>query len=80
MNPHTMKKLEEEICSTFKSEKEIDVLSVNRLTYMLACLDESLRMYPPTPTGLPRVTPKGGCNIDDEFVPEDVGVLLSFNI
>lgn len=59
-NPDKMKKLVEEVRTMFASEEEIDLTSVNRLTYMLACLDEALRMYPPVPTGLPREVPKGG--------------------
>jgi cytochrome P450 len=76
-NPHAIKRLEEEVRSTFSSEDEINVLSVNKLSYMLACLDEAFRMYPPLPTGLPRVVPKGGAIIADRFVPEDVSASIS---
>lgn len=31
-------------------------------------------MYPPVPTGLPRVVPKGGAVISGRFVPENVSV------
>lgn len=43
---------------------------------MLACLNESLRCYPPVAVGLPRQAPKGGGNVDGHFVPE--GVRFSF--
>jgi hypothetical protein len=46
--------------------------SVNHLTYMLACLNEALRVYPPVPAGLPRVTPAGGRTILGRFVPQGV--------
>lgn len=39
---------------------------------MLACLNEALRVYPPVPTGLPRVTPAGGRTILGRFVPQGV--------
>lgn len=71
-NPEPMRKLTEEIRSSFKSESEIDFVSVNNLPYLLACLDEALRMYPPVPIGLPRIVPAGGAKIVDEFVPEGV--------
>lgn len=69
-----MKKLTDEVRTTFQSEEEIDLTSVNKLSYMLACLDETLRVYPPVPTGLPRIVPKGGATIAGKFVPEDVSL------
>jgi hypothetical protein len=70
--PDAFQKLTEEVRSAFKSEDEINIVSVNRLTYMLACLDEALRMYHPVANGLPRVVPKGGANIIGRYVPENV--------
>ncbi len=67
-----MAKLTAEIRSTFKSESDIDFASVSTLPYLLACLDEALRMYPPVPIGLPRVVPRGGANIAGHYVPEKV--------
>ncbi|KAK4119116.1 cytochrome P450 [Parathielavia appendiculata] len=69
-NPEPMRKLVAEIRGAFKSENEIDFTSVNRLPYLLACLEEALRMYPPVPMGLPRVVPKGGASIAGDYVPE----------
>ena len=69
-NPRVLRKLENEVRSSFTSESEIDIVSVNKLTYMLACLDEALRMYPPTPLGLPRVVPAGGELVNGRYVPE----------
>uniref|UniRef100_A0A0B7KBH0 Uncharacterized protein n=2 Tax=Bionectria ochroleuca TaxID=29856 RepID=A0A0B7KBH0_BIOOC len=70
MNPAALEKVTNEVRSTFKTEDEIDFNSVNNLTYMLACLNEALRMYPPVPVGLPRVAPKGGANVCGHYVPE----------
>ncbi|KAL0935178.1 cytochrome p450 [Colletotrichum truncatum] len=70
-NPDKMAKLAKEVRTMFQSEDEIDFTSVNKLTYMLACLDEALRMYPPVPTGLPRVVPEGGATISGRYVPEN---------
>ena len=71
-NPEALKKLTAEIRGAFKNEDEIDFASVSNLPYLLACLDEALRMYPPVPTGLPRVVPKGGASIAGNYVPENV--------
>lgn len=67
-----MKKLVNEVRTTFGKESDVDLTSVNKLTYMLACLDEALRLYPPVPTGLPRTVPEGGAMVRGEFLPEKV--------
>ncbi|KAI1425886.1 cytochrome P450 [Xylaria sp. FL1777] len=66
-----LRKLENEVRSAFKSDEEITLTSVGNLSYMLACLNESLRQYPPVVAGLPRKSPKGGAMVDDRFIPED---------
>ena len=71
-NPEAYHKLVHEVRSTFHSPDEIDLISVGRLNYMLACLDEALRMYPPVANGLPRVCPKGGARVLGEYIPENV--------
>ncbi|GKT50059.1 trichothecene efflux pump TRI12 [Colletotrichum spaethianum] len=76
MNQDALKKLTDEIRSTFKEESEIDFQSVSNLPYLLACLDEALRLYPPVPIGLPRVVPQGGATIADHYVPEGTTVSI----
>ncbi|KAL2266734.1 hypothetical protein VTJ83DRAFT_6086 [Remersonia thermophila] len=75
-NREAMTKLAAEVRGAFRSEDEIDFTSVSTLPYMLACLDEALRMYPPVPTGLPRVVPKGGATIAGTYVPENTVVAV----
>ncbi|KAK3998014.1 Isotrichodermin C-15 hydroxylase [Cladorrhinum sp. PSN332] len=75
-NPEAMKKLAAEIRGAFKSDEEIDFATVSNLPYLLACLDEALRMYPPVPTGLPRVVPRGGASIAGHYVPESTTVAV----
>jgi cytochrome P450 len=69
-HPHVLEKLTHEVRSTFKDDAEITLLSVGNLQYMLACLNEALRHYPPVAVGLPRLAPKGGANVAGHFVPE----------
>jgi cytochrome P450 len=73
-NPDKLAKLTEEIRSTFSSELQINMKSVQNLSYMLACLNEALRYYPPAPTGFPRVAPAGGAVVDGLYIPEGVGI------
>ncbi|KAI1403738.1 putative cytochrome P450 [Hypoxylon fuscum] len=68
-NPDILAKLNQEVRSAFSSVDEININSVNKLTYMLAILNESLRLYPPVTSGLVRVVPAGGEQIAGHFVP-----------
>ncbi|KAK7744058.1 hypothetical protein SLS53_003575 [Cytospora paraplurivora] len=70
-SPDSLAKLTAEVRSAFSSEDEITLLSVQKLKYMLAVLDESLRMFPPVPSTSPRAIHKGGAVICDTFLPED---------
>lgn len=73
-HPGPLRRITEEVRSAFGAEDEIDFTAVNRLQYMLACLDEAIRVYPPAPVGLPRQIHKGGANIAGYYVPEDVSI------
>ncbi|EFQ25384.1 cytochrome P450 [Colletotrichum graminicola] len=75
-NPEKMRKLVREVRAAFEREEEINLKSVNSLTYMLACIDEAMRIYPPVPTGLPRTVPEGGATILGQFIPEEMTVSI----
>ena len=54
--PEALRKATREVGSTMKTEADITFNYVaSQLPYMLACLDEALRSYPPIPLGLPRI-------------------------
>ncbi|KAF2183273.1 cytochrome P450 [Zopfia rhizophila CBS 207.26] len=67
-HPQVMKKLLDEVRGAFKSEEEIDLLSVSRLDYMLAVLDAGMRIYPPVPNQGNRVVPAGGAPVSGKWV------------
>ncbi|KAK2000869.1 isotrichodermin C-15 hydroxylase [Colletotrichum falcatum] len=69
-NPDVLQKLNQEVRSAYKDSSEITIGSVSKLTYMLAVLNEALRMYPPVTSGLVRQAPENGCRIASEHVPE----------
>ncbi|ETS75610.1 hypothetical protein PFICI_12554 [Pestalotiopsis fici W106-1] len=48
-----------------------------KLSYLQACITEALRIFSPTPMGLPRVVGKGGLTIGDQTFPK--GTILSVN-
>jgi cytochrome P450 len=80
-NPETMKKLVEELDAALEDDdNEHGVVSYDRvkhLPYLRACLDESLRLFPPTPHALPRETPPDGLSILDDYIPGGVSVGMS---
>ena len=65
-----MNRLVQEIRTAHKSPDKITMESTQQLKYLQAVLKEGLRMYPPVPTALPRIIPKGGVVIEGEFIPE----------
>jgi cytochrome P450 len=50
---------------------------VKDLPFLRACLDEGLRLIPPTSAGLPRRTPPEGARILDQWIPGDTSVSMT---
>ena len=76
-NPLLLRKLEVHVRDSFTTGAEIDMVSVGKLDYMLAVLDEALRLYPPVPAQSNRIVTKGGAIIAGKWVPEGVNFILS---
>ncbi|KAH8719485.1 cytochrome P450 monooxygenase-like protein [Phaeosphaeriaceae sp. PMI808] len=76
-NPSKYAALVHEIRTKFSSADQITIDEVNKLDYMIACLQEGLRLYPPVATGFPRVVPAGGDHISGRFVPGGTAVYVS---
>lgn len=77
-NPEKLKKVQQEVRTMFKADTEIDPQSVNRLSYMIAVLSESMRIFPPTGYGIPRlISSKGGQSVAGCWVPEKVMLYCS---
>ncbi|KAF2024039.1 cytochrome P450 [Setomelanomma holmii] len=68
-NSQCMKKLVEEIRSTFPTADDMTMEQLAALPYFAACIKEAFRLYPPVPLGLPRLTPEDGSTICGQFVP-----------
>ncbi|VUC37032.1 unnamed protein product [Clonostachys rosea] len=72
--PEMYDKLVKEIRGAFNSQEEITLDGVSKLEYMLAVLQEGLRICPPIPAELPRRIPEGGDVISGYWLPGNTRV------
>lgn len=79
-NPDKMKKLTDEIRSSFSSSQDMTMEALQRLTYLPACTEEGLRLYPPVVTGMPRLTPPEGSTVGDVYFPGGVRYKLNCSV
>ena len=77
--PAALRRLTQEVRSTFDSDTDITFRAVStKLPYMLACLEEGLRLYPPVPSAFARKTlPGAPTPISDSLVPENVHIFCT---
>ncbi|KAH8170409.1 cytochrome p450 domain-containing protein [Sarocladium implicatum] len=70
-NPAVLQKLQEELDKYFEDNKELTAASLSKLDYLNACINECLRLHPPIPSGVQRMTPPEGLQLGDTFIPGD---------
>ncbi|RMZ70659.1 cytochrome p450 [Pyrenophora seminiperda CCB06] len=68
-HPEVLTRLKEEIDSSFSSEEQITLLSAQRLKYLTAVIDETLRLYPAAVGSVPRLIQPAGQVIGGYFLP-----------
>lgn len=76
-NPQVLSKLTEEIRGAVTNIRDLNLDLINSMSYLKACVNESMRIYPPVPGTLTRLTPKGGAYICGNYVPQDTVVGVS---
>ncbi|OCK75377.1 cytochrome P450 [Lepidopterella palustris CBS 459.81] len=77
-NPTCLARLRAEVDSVLEPDEVVAPYDkVKHLPYLRACLDESMRITPPTTFGLPRRTPPQGTSISGDFVPGSTSVSIS---
>ncbi|CAN8099361.1 unnamed protein product [Discula destructiva] len=75
--PDVYKKLQQEVDKFFADNDgdSWETSALGRLQYMQACIDESLRLFPPVASGLQRQTPAQGVQIGDTWIPGNTIVM-----
>lgn len=71
-NPEVLNRLNAEVRTTFHTAQDINLTALSKMPYLLAVLEESLRMQPPVPHGFPRRVLPEGATISDRWVPGGV--------
>ncbi|KAI6600232.1 hypothetical protein MCOR12_004749 [Pyricularia oryzae] len=72
-NRQAYDRLVAEIRGAFASEDEMNMITTNALPYLHACLEETLRLYPPAAEVPPRISPGDYIN-DDIYIPKGAKV------
>ncbi|KAI4100701.1 MAG: hypothetical protein LQ339_005378 [Xanthoria mediterranea] len=74
--PLVLRRLQQEIRTSFPTYALIHSSRALQLPYLQAVIREGLRIYPPSPQGLPRVSP--GAAVDGCWVPKGVRKIVVF--
>jgi hypothetical protein len=75
-NPATYERLVAEISGAFNSAEELRTPRLNQLPYLMACIQETMRISPPLPSSFPRVVLPGGLTIPPSNpLDEDCGTV-----
>ena len=74
--PTALERLVQEIRTTYQSEGNITGVSLSRLSYLNAVIQEILRLCPTIPDGMRRQIPKGGASVAGQFLPEGTVVSI----
>ncbi|KUJ09421.1 cytochrome P450 [Mollisia scopiformis] len=74
-NRAALSRLQHEVRTRFNGLDEITSKALMECEYLNAVVEEGLRIYPPAGAGhLSRIVPKGGCEIEGEWIPEGTRV------
>lgn len=77
-HPQYLRRLQAEIDGVLDEDETIAPYDkVKDLPYLRACIDEGLRLIPPTSAGLARRTPPEEARILDEWIPGDTSVSMT---
>ncbi|KAF6806507.1 cytochrome p450 [Colletotrichum sojae] len=75
-HPDEYEKLQGEVDEYFRHHDKPEHAPLSKLRYLQACIDEALRLHPPVPSGVQRMTPPEGLQVDDVWLPGDTIVFV----
>ncbi|KAB2109095.1 hypothetical protein AG0111_0g2556 [Alternaria gaisen] len=76
-NPDKLERVMKEVRQSFSSAEDLTSSNIQKLKYLAACCDESMRLYPSTPIGPPRIVTGNGGAVCGQFVPQGATVSVS---
>ncbi|KAM3421585.1 hypothetical protein BST61_g1972 [Cercospora zeina] len=76
-NPDKLDKLKHAVRGTWQTFDQITLAEVNNLPYLLAVLNEALRLFPPVPVGFGRKIASESAQISDHWLPGGTGASIS---
>lgn len=77
-NPDKLAKLRGELDAALNENEVVAPYDkIKHLPYLRACIDEAMRIFPPTTFGLPRRTPDEGAAILGDYIPGNTSVSMS---
>lgn len=74
-DPETVKKLRQELDPL---NGDFSFIALEKLDYLNGLINETLRMHPPVPSGVPRTTPPEGLQIGSTYIPGGVTVKIPY--
>ncbi|KAH7009562.1 benzoate 4-monooxygenase cytochrome P450 [Ilyonectria destructans] len=69
LHPECIPILQEEVDGVFDGPEAPDATTLRKLEYLNAVINETLRLHPPVPSGVQRMTSPEGMTIGDTFIP-----------
>ena len=73
-HPEVLKKLRVELAENFSTAGDIQQQRAENCPYLRACVDEAMRLSPPSPTNIPRLVGPGGIRVTHQDLSEGVYV------
>ncbi|KAI1103518.1 putative benzoate 4-monooxygenase cytochrome P450 [Jackrogersella minutella] len=79
-NSSVQKKLQTKIGAAISNSEDWTYEEVTSITYLTNIITETLRLKPAVPVFLPRVTPREGIQVDEQFIPGDTNVFVPIKL